>query len=839
MPAASRRADELVAGVTRLAVIGTHEHEQLVVTPRIQVEPVVQEVVQGSERSRSPSVAKPEHLAIEDPEEGHFRHADLKLAERAFQHGQVSARQRMLVECPEARDAEAADEMAAREAEHRVVVHRLDESGEVARPEMRGEQRGYGRHVDMVEGETADDPVERSELGVRLERAGDEPHVEAGRAAELGCTGRRSGAEIDARHVRPAGREPGGGDPRPAGEVEDAHAFERLHRVEHRGGEHVRACPVLRQALREARGVLVPERPLPSFPFGRVIHYSIVRSHLALTPVLVSISVRILPNAQGRETTGGGGGRLPDAARQDFTIRDYARLLLRRKWVVLATVLLVPSLAVGFALRQESLYQSSAKVLLKQGNLAATLSGVQDFSYWADPNRTAETQIELAQTPAIATRVLKAARVESRDPNSLLGSLSITPSPNADILNFTVTDRDPALARRLVNAYAREYTRYRRRLDTASLNQAVQDLSRRATELQASGQGAYARTLFGRAEQLRTLMAVENANAVVARSADVAVKVQPRPKRYGIIGLAFGLMLAFAFAFIRDALDTRVRSAEEIAHRLGIPLLARLPEPSKQLQKANAIAMLEKPFSVEAEAFRVLRTNLEFANIERQARSILITSALEAEGKSTTAANLAVAAALVGRRVVLVDLDLRRPFIDRFFRLQGKPGLTTVVLGHATLEDATARITIVAGERDGAPSEGNGHAPVAGVLDVLPSGPIPPNAGEFVGTGPVLRLLHELTHRYDLVIIDSPPLLHVGDALTLSSKVEGVVVVTRLPNVRRPILKELKRVLASAPNAKLGFVLAGADLEEGYGYGYYYSSPYASRQGEPSPERVT
>jgi polysaccharide biosynthesis transport protein len=459
---------------------------------------------------------------------------------------------------------------------------------------------------------------------------------------------------------------------------------------------------------------------------------------------------------------------LPDAARQDFTIRDYARLLLRRKWTVLATVVLVPALAVAFALRQESLYQSSAKVLLKQGNLAAVLAGVADYSYYVDPVRSAQTQIQLAETPAVASRVLKAAGIKNGDPNGLLGSVAITPEANADILNFTVTNHDPALAQRLANAYAREYTLFRRKLDTETLQSALADLTRRADDLQASGRNAYANDLRGRAEQLRTLMAVENSNAVVARSAGPAGKIQPRPKRYGIIGLAFGLMLAFAFAFIRDALDTRVRSAEEITQRLGIPLLARLPEPSRKLQKTNGLVMLANPGSVEAEAFRVLRTNIEFANIERKARSIMITSALEAEGKSTTAANLAVAAARVGQRVVLVDLDLRRPFIDRFFDLEGKPGLTNVALGHATLEEATARVAIPAAEHEGARSETNCHSPVA-VLDVLPSGPIPPDAGEFVGTAAVSQLLQELTRRYDLVVVDSPPLLHVGDALTLSS----------------------------------------------------------------------
>jgi polysaccharide biosynthesis transport protein len=531
---------------------------------------------------------------------------------------------------------------------------------------------------------------------------------------------------------------------------------------------------------------------------------------------------------------------LPDAARQESTIRDYVRLLRRRKWIVLATAVLVPTLAVLFALRQPALYQSSAKVLLKQGNLAATLSGIQDNSVYLDPTRVAQTQIELADTPAVAARVLKAAGIKNGDPNGLLGSLSITAEQNADILDFTVTNHEPALAMRLANEYARQYTLFRRQLDTTTLNQALKDVSRRITDLRANGQTAYAKVLVSRAEQLRTLLAIESSNAVVARPVDGAAKIQPRPKRYGILGLAFGLMLGLAFAFIWDALDTRVRSAEELAARLGVPLLARLPGPSKQLQRTDGLVMLENPTSAEAEAFRVLRTNLDFANLERGARSIMITSALEEEGKSTTVANLAIAAARTGRRVALVDLDLRRPYLDRFFKLDGTPGLTNVVLGHASLEEATARVAIPVVERPGAPSGGNGHNPVGGFLDVLPSGPIPPDAGEFVGTAAVSRVLKELSQRYDLVFVDTPPILHVGDALTLASEVDALILVARLPAIRRPILKELQRVLENSPGAKLGFALAGAHLEEGYGYGYgsYYYSPYVSRQGGRSQERA-
>jgi len=215
----------------------------------------------------------------------------------------------------------------------------------------------------------------------------------------------------------------------------------------------------------------------------------------------------------------------------------------------------------------------------------------------------------------------------------------------------------------------------------------------------------------------------------------------------------------------------------------------------------------------------------------------MVTSATEQEGKSTTIANLAVAMARAGRHVVLVDLDLRRPFIDRFFDLGGRPGLTQVALGVAQLGEAIVRIPI--GGSDslasmGGNGNGNGHKRAqAGALDVLPSGPIPPDPGEFVGTARLTEILEHLRAHADVVLIDAPPLFHVGDGLTLSSKVDAVLVVTRMEVMRRPMLNELGRLLDTMPAHKLGFVVTGAESEEGYEYGYggyYYKRTYGPRE---------
>jgi non-specific protein-tyrosine kinase len=252
----------------------------------------------------------------------------------------------------------------------------------------------------------------------------------------------------------------------------------------------------------------------------------------------------------------------------------------------------------------------------------------------------------------------------------------------------------------------------------------------------------------------------------------------------------------------------------------------------------------------------MFRTNVEFASLGREARTIMVTSAVEREGKSTTMANLAVALARAGQRVVLVDLDLRRPCIHGFFDLAGRPGVTNIAVGHLTVEEALIPIELPSvpnrnGDGIGAALTASGQvkilangnrsgdrtAPQSGSLSILPTGPIPPDPGEFVGTAQLTAILEELRGVADVVLADAPPLFHVGDGLTLSAKVDAVIVVTRMDVVRKPMLVELRRLLEAMPASKLGFVVTGAESEEvhGYGYGGYDYLPYERQPGAEVP----
>jgi succinoglycan biosynthesis transport protein ExoP len=509
------------------------------------------------------------------------------------------------------------------------------------------------------------------------------------------------------------------------------------------------------------------------------------------------------------------------------------RVLRRGAWLVLLTTALVTATALLLSLRQPRLYEASADVFLSGQDLAASLSPIQLPS--ADPVRESATQSSLAQTPLVARRAVRLARIPGLTAGGLLDSSSVNAAPNADLLTFSVTRRDATEAASLATAYARAYTAYRRAIDTGSLVRARRQLEQRMAELESSGDrdSAMYAGLAEKDQQLRTLEVLQGSNALLVREASEAVQIQPKPTRNAILGGILGLILGIGLAFLREALNTRVRSVEEIEERLGLPLLARLPEPSRKLRARSRLAMIEEPHAPEAEAYRILATNFDFVNLDRGARTVMITSATGQEGKSTTVANLAVALARSGRRVVLVDLDLRRPSIDDFFDLEAQPGLTHVILGRSSLDEAL--VAVPPANRSGSAPSSNGAPP--GYLEVLPTGPLPPNPAEFASSHALDELLHRLQARADVVLLDAPPMLHLSDSIALTAKVDAVLIVTRLSSIRRSTLEELRRTLDSVPVVKLGFVLTGVPAGDGYGYGYGYSYGYGETKSRRGVER--
>jgi polysaccharide biosynthesis transport protein len=463
------------------------------------------------------------------------------------------------------------------------------------------------------------------------------------------------------------------------------------------------------------------------------------------------------------------------------SLLDYLRVVGRWKLVFLLIVLLVPATAVAVSLSQTPTYRASADVLLDP---AADTGGQAVF---IDPQRVAQTQAVLARVPEVADAVLEDVPSADLDRKEFLESSTVSTTLGSDVLTFSVENSDPQLAMELATGYANAFTEYRQGLET-----------------------------------------VHAPSAEVVRTADEAPKVGPRTVRNGLIALCLGLVIALIIVFLADALDTRVRSVDSIREALGLPLLGRLPTPPSRQRKGNGLVMLADPTSHEAEPYRVLRTSLEFANADHSFRTIMITSAADAEGKSTTVANLAVTLARAGRRVILIDADLSSPHLHRLFGLDEQPGLTDLALGDTRLEEALRPIGLKgeASEADHA----SRRMDRTGSLEVLPGGSTLQDKLGFENA--VGRIIHRIRDRADIVLVGAPPLL-MGDAIALSAHVDAVVVVARLKALRMSTLEDMSRILDASPATKLGFIVTGVDQSNPYRQHQRYAA--SERRAEEKP----
>jgi capsular polysaccharide biosynthesis protein len=517
------------------------------------------------------------------------------------------------------------------------------------------------------------------------------------------------------------------------------------------------------------------------------------------------------------------------------TFADYLDVVRRHRWFIIFTGIVVALAVALFTARQVKPYEASSQVIELGASSPTGLNSTEI-------DRRAQTDASLARTPSLAAKVLQATGTKGST-DDFLSHSSVQAAANSDVLTFSVKDANPALAVNLANSYARGFARYRTEVGQAAFTRAKESLDAdiQTTEAQLEQAKAAAKgepsptvavlsqryaSLLDEEQRLETTQAVDSSNLVVV-PATRAVRGGRHLARNTILGLTFGLLLGTILSFVREALDPRIRTAEEVSEELGLPLLGRIPS-SRQSARRGTLAMLEQPRSPMAEPYRILRTNVEFANRPFGASTIMIVGAAADDDRAAIVGNLGVSFARTGRRVMVIDLDLREPSLDDLFGLPEGPGITDLAMKRARLTQTLAKVELQDPSADD--SEAGGWSG-KGTLTVVRAGTKPPDPGDFVGMQPLGDVLDQLAGRSDLVLIDSPPILDYSDAVALSANVDAIIVAIKLGALTRQDGDELRRVLDVCPAPKLGYIITGGD---GSRSPEPKAAPAPPRRAEPS-----
>jgi capsular exopolysaccharide synthesis family protein len=349
---------------------------------------------------------------------------------------------------------------------------------------------------------------------------------------------------------------------------------------------------------------------------------------------------------------------------------------------------------------------------------------------------------------------------------------------------------------------------------TSQRDQLQQDIARKRLALETRRSGY--------ADQLDKLRLASNLTQtggaqIVSQAEPSTSPVKPTPRRDAIVALFVGLLLGVGVAFLREYLDDSVRTKEDLDIATdGLPVLAMVPEvESWKDRKVPTLVSLTDPKSAAAEAYRALRTSVQFLGIEQPMTVIQVTSPTSSEGKTTTIANLGVALARAGKRVVIVDCDLRRPRVESFFGIDNTTGFTSVLIGDVVLADAVQRV------------------PDEPWLAVLPAGPAAPNPSELLSLGRAREIFDNLRTHVDYVLVDGPPVLPVADAIVLAGMVDATLLIaTARVTSKRQVHRALE-LLRQVDAPLIGSILNGLEHgSAGYGYGDPYYR-YGETNGRP------
>jgi succinoglycan biosynthesis transport protein ExoP len=506
------------------------------------------------------------------------------------------------------------------------------------------------------------------------------------------------------------------------------------------------------------------------------------------------------------------------------TLQDYLRVLRRQRWLILAATAIFSAAALGIAVAQTKVYTAEAQLTFRDVVQDLSLIGSNVPSSASSPSQRAAANAALIDRPAMTRRVKKQLHT-SMSLGELAGSVSATVGFTTNLVLVHAQSSNRKFAARLANAYADQAVllgerNLRRRLDAAISNLKREVRQGPSLAHPSFRQGVAQQSLT----QLQTIRNIVKPVEVASPAEVPTTPSSPKPVRNTILGALVGLAVGFVLAFARDSLDRRLRGAHEVHEQLNLPVLGRVNETALGFAGAASNGA-RTPAEVDLEAFRVLRTNLEFLSADAPLRTIAVTSGLPEEGKSTVAASLAGAAAAAGKRTLLVECDLRRSSLAARLGLRPAPGLTDYLVGKAKPREVlqTVELASPSGPGVSSPLAANGERAEQhtgnGFVCIVAGGAAPQPA-ELLGSRRCQEFLDKVRRAYDLVILDTSPLLSVADALELVPSVDGVIICVRLSQTTQEGALATKAALDRLPPRPTGVVVTGVGRDEDR-YGYY------------------
>jgi succinoglycan biosynthesis transport protein ExoP len=507
------------------------------------------------------------------------------------------------------------------------------------------------------------------------------------------------------------------------------------------------------------------------------------------------------------------------------SLRDYLRVLRSQRWLILGVTIAFAAGAFVVSSLQKKEYTAETDLLFRDISSDLSLIGKTSTPELSPDQRAAINADRVTRTDVVDQ--VRRSLNTNLTTNQIKNEVSTNVGSRTNFVVIRVTDRNPQFAARLANAFGREV----QDLDTNEvrdrIDHAVSDLRADVKRARKSGDLVTVQVDQAQIAQLQTLRGLARPVEVATQAQPPVTPSSPRTKRNTVLGALVGLAFGLLAAFLRDSLDRRLRNTDEVQAELHLPVVGRVPDDALGHAGFANGSVDDADVESHLEAFRMLRTNLELLQAGTPMKTVMVTSGLPEEGKSTVALALAGAAAVAGKRTLLVECDLRRPCLADRLGIEDEPGLTDYLIGEARPSDILQIVKLAAAPSANGANRSEDGDDGASSMVCITAGSTAQLPAEMLGSERFSSFLTKVSRAYDLVVLDTSPILSVVDALELAPQVDGLLVCVRLSKTTRDEAKAAREALGHLPGRPTGVVVTGYrpgdDSYYGYAYGGYSS----------------